>query len=106
MSFRAKTPFEKSIVLPVIIIIVVNVRACLRVSLSPPPQRINAVGRLSAAAAAAALDPKSNEEVGRRQVGHTVRGDARFRLITKSHYVLCHIQTQSHPDRPNPSGDV
>lgn len=32
--------------------------------------------------------------------------DPRFRLITKSHYVLCHIQTQSHPDRHNPSGDV
>lgn len=76
----------------------------VRVSLPPPPQRINAVGRLSAAMAA--LDPKSNEEVGRRRVGHAVRGDARFRLITKSHYVLCHIQTQSHPDRPNPSGKV
>lgn len=80
----------------------------MRVCVSLPllPRRINAVGRLSAAVAAVALDPKSNEEVGRRRVGHAVRRGVRFRLITKSHYVLCHIQTQSNPDRPNPSDDV
>lgn len=77
----------------VIIIVVVVVVVCRRVS----PRRINAVGRLSA---------RAIRKVMKKLAGGGWRTDRKRgevatgrRLITKSHYVLCHIHNTIARDR-------